>query len=166
MTPPSNKQRKDMYTKLKKTVSFVNNDNTSSPSYSERYDGGMDYDNSTASLSSSTNSSQLSTDGSLYMGECFAPPGKLGIALDTINGQPVVHRVREESPLAGVLRRLDVIIGIDDEDTSTMSAADVTMLMAKKMDQRRKITYMRGKRAKDHLRKDKSTDVENIVNHD
>ncbi len=95
--------------------------------------------------------SQISTDGSLLLGQCTAPPGKLGIAIDTLNGQPVVHRVRDESPLAGVLRRLDVIVAIDDEDTSSMTAAEVTMLMAKKLGQKRKISFLRGKRAVEDL---------------
>lgn len=101
---------------------------------------------STIGLSSIGGGSQISTDGSLLMGECFAPPGKLGIAIDTLKGQPVVHRVRDESPLAGVLRRLDIIVAVDDEDTSSMTAAEVTMLMAKKLGQKRKISYLRGKR--------------------
>jgi C-terminal processing protease CtpA/Prc len=119
--------------------------------FSERFESGIiDYDNRTVS-SMGSGISHLSTDGSLLMGECFAPPGKLGIAIDTLNGQPVVHRVREESPLSGVLRRLDVIAAIDDEDTTSMSAAAVTTLMAKKMDQKRKITYLRGKSAQRNL---------------
>ena len=35
--------------------------------------------------------------------ECYAPPGKLGVAIDTVNGQPVVHRIKEGSPLKGIL---------------------------------------------------------------
>ena len=76
--------------------------------------------------------------------ECYAPPGKLGVAIDTINGQPIVHRLKAGSPLEGVLRRLDKIIAIDDVDTSSMSAADVTHLMVKKMNQKRKISFIRG----------------------
>jgi C-terminal processing protease CtpA/Prc len=82
----------------------------------------------------------LATDGSALRGECIAPPGKLGIAIDTWYGQPVVHRVKEDSPLAGVLRRLDVILAVDDVDTSQMTAADVTGIMAKSIDRKRKIT--------------------------
>ena len=76
-----------------------------------------------------------------------APPGKLGVAIDSINGQPVVHRIKEGSPLEGVLRRLDRIVGIDDVDTSRMSAADVTYLMVKSMNRPRLITYIRDERA-------------------
>mmetsp|Transcript_22599 Transcript_22599/g.34451 ORF Transcript_22599/g.34451 Transcript_22599/m.34451 type:complete len:453 (+) Transcript_22599:93-1451(+) len=90
---------------------------------------------------------KLATDGSVLKGECFAPPGKLGVAIDTINGQPVVHRVKDDSPLSGVLRRLDVIIGVDEVNTADMSAADVTSLVAKRMGNNRKITYLRGEAA-------------------
>ena len=94
--------------------------------------------------------SKLSGEGSITA-ECFAPPGKLGVAIDTINGQPVVHRVRDFSPLAGVLRRLDIIIAVDDVKTTSMSAAEVTSLMAKKMGKTRKITYMRGEEVQQFL---------------
>jgi len=97
--------------------------------------------------------SKLTTDGSALKGECFAPPGKLGIAIDTINGQSVVHRVREDSPLSGVLRRLDVIIAVDEVDTTSMTSADVTSLMAKRMTGNRKITFLRGKAAQECLKK-------------
>ena len=119
------------------------------PIKNERYESTIDFDERT--VSSAGSAQELSTDDTLFTGECFAPPGKLGIAIDTLNNQPVVHRVRDESPLSGVLRRLDVIIAVDDEDTSSMSAADVTTLMAKKMDHRRKITYLRGKKAVENL---------------
>ena len=98
-------------------------------------------------------SMELAIDGSALKGECFAPPGKLGVAIDTVNGQPVVHRVRSDSPLVGVLRRLDIIIGVDEVNTSTMTAADVTSLMAKRMGNTRKIIYLRGTAAQDNLKK-------------
>lgn len=96
---------------------------------------------------------QLSLNGTAMKGVCFAPPGKLGVAIDTVNGKPVVHRVRDDSPVSGVLRKYDLIIAIDDVNTSSMTAADVTSLMAKRMGANRKITYMRGSAPKDSLRK-------------
>lgn len=88
--------------------------------------------------------SKLSGNPSALKAVCFAPPGKLGVAIDTINRNPVVHRVSDGSPLTGILRRLDVIIAVDDVDTTSMSAAEVTSLMTKRMGTSRKITYMRG----------------------
>ena len=104
-----------------------------------------------SSLGSSWTQQQLTTDGSLFMGECYAPPGKVGLAIDTINGQPVIHQVRDHSPLVGVLRHLDVIVGVDDIDTSSMSAADVTQLMSERIGKRKKITFLRGETAKKNL---------------
>ena len=98
---------------------------------------------------------KLALDGSALQGECFAPPGKLGVAIDTVSGHPVVHRVREDSPLSGVLRRLDVIIAVDEVDTTNMNAADVTSLVAKRMDATRKIRFLRGKASEDCLAAEK-----------
>ena len=79
--------------------------------------------------------------------ECYAPPGKLGVAIDTVNGQPVVHRIKEGSPLKGILQHKDRIVAIDGVDTRNMTAADVTHLMVKGMNRVRKISYVRSKRA-------------------
>lgn len=73
----------------------------------------------------------------------FAPPGKIGVAIDVLNGQPVVHKVREGSPLEHMLQKNDLIVAIDEEDTGCLSAADVTSLMAKRIDRVRKITFVR-----------------------
>ena len=79
--------------------------------------------------------------------ECYAPPGKLGVAIDTVKGQPVVHRIKEGSPLKGMLQHKDRIVAIDGIDTRNMTAADVTHLMVKGMNRVRKISYVRSKRA-------------------
>ncbi|KAL3822119.1 LOW QUALITY PROTEIN: hypothetical protein ACHAXA_011897 [Cyclostephanos tholiformis] len=73
----------------------------------------------------------------------FAPPGKIGVAIDVLNGQPVVHKVRKGSPLEKMLQPNDIILAIDDEDMSCMSAADVTNKMVRRMDRVRKITFAR-----------------------
>jgi len=86
-----------------------------------------------------------------FRGECYAPPGKLGVVLDSINNGPssvsslvVVHRLKPGSPLDGVLKVMDRIVAIDDIDTSKMSATEVTKVMVSKMRKTRKITYIRG----------------------
>ena len=116
-------------------------------------------DSDTDDISKSSSQSDLSSiqtadleHTSILKSECYAPPGKLGIAIDTVNGQPVLHRVKETSPLFGVLRRLDIIIAVDEVDTSSMSAAVVTSLMAKKIGKQRKITFLRGGGAQALLR--------------
>jgi C-terminal processing protease CtpA/Prc len=73
----------------------------------------------------------------------FAPPGKVGVAIDVVDGNPIVHKVKSGSPLEGLLKPKDLVIAIDDVDTTKMSAADVTHLMVKRMNYRRKITFVR-----------------------
>jgi len=86
-----------------------------------------------------------------FRGECYAPPGKLGVVLDSINNGPssvssvvVVHRIKPGSPLDGVLKIMDRIVAIDDIDTSKMNATEITQVMVSKMRKNRKITYIRG----------------------
>jgi C-terminal processing protease CtpA/Prc len=76
--------------------------------------------------------------------ELWAPPGKLGVAIDVVNGHPVVHSLKAGSALEGFLSKGDRIVQIDEIDTSLMSAADVTSLMVRRMNDRRKIVYIRG----------------------
>lgn len=73
----------------------------------------------------------------------YALPGKVGVAIDVQDGQPVVHKVKKGSPLEGLLQPQDIIVAIDDVSTNCMSAADVTHLMVKRMNYRRKITFVR-----------------------
>ena len=98
-----------------------------------------------ASLNLAPKSATSYTDelNSLPKQHVFAPPGKIGVAIDVVNGQPVVHKVRKNSPLENMLQSNDIIMAIDDEDACGMSAADVTSLMVKRMDRVRKITFVR-----------------------
>ncbi len=73
----------------------------------------------------------------------FAPPGKIGVAIDMRNGQPVVSKVRRGSLLERMLQHNDIIVAIDDEDTSCLSTANVRSMMAKRIDRVRKITFVR-----------------------
>jgi C-terminal processing protease CtpA/Prc len=65
------------------------------------------------------------------------------VAIDVVDGSPIVHKVKSGSPLEGLLKPKDLVIAIDDVDTTRMSAADVTHLMVKRMNYRRKITFVR-----------------------
>ena len=78
--------------------------------------------------------------------QIYAPPGKLGVALDIFNGQPVVQKIRKGSPITGMLQVGDIILAIDDVDTSCMSLAEVTFLMVKNMERVRRITFVRRSR--------------------
>ncbi len=98
--------------------------------------------------------------------ECWAPPGKLGVAIDTVNGKPVVHRVKEGSPLEGILETNDIILGIDEINTTNMSAADVTYLMVKKMKKRRKITFMKSEKNDDPKSEEHTTPSHDSVDNE
>lgn len=74
--------------------------------------------------------------------ECFAPPGRLGIVIDTTVEGPVIHKVNPGSPLEGIVWPGDIIVAIDDTDTRALSANEITTLMAKNMNQRRKLTIL------------------------
>ena len=62
-----------------------------------------------------------------------APPGKLGVVIDTPDdGPPVVHAVKDSSVLAGMVEVGDKLIAIDDTDVTTSSAVKVSKIIAKK----------------------------------
>lgn len=75
-----------------------------------------------------------------FVRECEAPPGKLGVVIDTTKNGPVVHQVKAGSPLENIIYAGDRIIAIDGIDTRGMTASNVTKIMAKKCDEPRKIT--------------------------
>jgi hypothetical protein len=82
-------------------------------------------------------------DKNVGRAELWAPAGKLGVAIDVVDGHPIVWRIKAGSPLDGFLQKGDTIMAIDEIDTFHMSAADVTSVMVRRMRQRRKITYIR-----------------------
>lgn len=72
----------------------------------------------------------------------IAPPGKLGIVIDTTLEGPVVHKINAQSPLEGILFPGDIIVAIDDVDTRAMSASAITALMVRTANLRRKLTVL------------------------
>ncbi len=74
--------------------------------------------------------------------EVFAPAGKLGVIVDTASDGPIVHSIKDDSPLVGKVFAGDYIVAIDDEDTSDWSAHNVTKLVARKNDSIRKLTLL------------------------
>jgi hypothetical protein len=93
-----------------------------------------------------SNLAKSSSDGdaqsSLPTKEVLAPPGKLGIIIDTTVEGPVVHNVNEGSALKGKIWPGDIIIAIDDVDTRAMSASAITSLMVKTANQLRTLTVV------------------------
>lgn len=83
---------------------------------------------------------------SLQRDQIYVPPGKLGVAIDIFNGQPIVQKLRKESPITGMLQEGDILLAIDDVDCSCMTLAEVTFLMVKNMERVRRITYARRNR--------------------
>ena len=82
-----------------------------------------------------------------FVRELIAPPGKLGIIINSAedDGPAVVFQVRNTSPLVNLIHVEDRIVGIDDIDTSEMKASDVTSIMARKGGESRKLTVWSAK---------------------
>ena len=63
----------------------------------------------------------------------FAPPGKLGVIIDTPNdGPPVVSGIKDPSVIAGKVQIGDKLIAVDDEDVSHMTAIAVSKVIGRK----------------------------------
>jgi hypothetical protein len=73
----------------------------------------------------------------------FAPPGPIGIVVDTIDKGCIVHSLKKTSPMQGLINPGDLIVALDDFDVREMDAASLTKLMAKKSQQKeRKFTLI------------------------
>lgn len=93
-----------------------------------------------------TNNRRASYDSVLQKPEVydvFAPPGPIGIVVDSTDKGPTVHGLKNTSPMIGLIAPGDLIVGLDDLDTRGMTAATLTRLMAQKANQKeRKITLL------------------------
>jgi hypothetical protein len=76
-------------------------------------------------------SSSLLQDNNLVTRTVMAPPGKLGILIDTTGDGKVVHKVNPQSPLEDLIFLGDIIFDIDDVDTRAMLAPDIIALMVR-----------------------------------
>jgi hypothetical protein len=75
--------------------------------------------------------------------DVFAPPGPIGIVVDTIDKGCIVHSLKKTSPMQGLINPGDLIVALDDFDVRAMDAASLTKLMAKKSQQKeRKFTLI------------------------
>lgn len=84
-----------------------------------------------------------SSDGKPVTRIVIAPPGKLGIIIDTTIEGPVVHKINNGSPMTGTLLPGEIIIAIDEVDCRALSAAAITQLMIKTTGRDRKLTIAR-----------------------
>lgn len=75
----------------------------------------------------------------------FAPPGKLGVVIDTPDdGAPIVHAVKETSVIYGRVQVGDKLVAVDDEDCRAMTAVRVSKLISRKSaNPSRKLTIVR-----------------------
>lgn len=75
--------------------------------------------------------------------DVFAPPGPIGIVVDTTEKGCIVHSLKKTSPMQGLINPGDLIVALDDFDVRKMDAASLTKLMAKKSQQKeRKFTLI------------------------
>lgn len=88
------------------------------------------------------NQSQTGQKPNQITREVIAPPGKLGIVIDTTIQGPVVHKVNKNSPLQGILFPGDIITAIDSTDTRSMTASAITALMVQTANQQRRLTVV------------------------
>jgi hypothetical protein len=77
--------------------------------------------------------------------DIYAPAGKLGVIIDTPNdGAPIVHAVKDSSPIADKIQVGDKLVAVDDQDVRTMTAIQVSKLISKKsVNASRKMTVIR-----------------------
>ena len=77
--------------------------------------------------------------------DVYAPAGKLGVVIDTPDdGAPVVHAVKDSSPIADKVQVGDKLVAVDDEDVRAMTAIKVSKLISRKSNNAsRKLTIIR-----------------------
>jgi len=77
--------------------------------------------------------------------DIYAPAGKLGVVIDTPDdGAPVVHAVKDTSPIAEKVQVGDKLVAVDDEDVRAMTAIKVSKLISRKSNNAsRKLTIIR-----------------------
>jgi len=110
------------------------------PQQAQQYIG-PNFNNNQMAQTFHTSSSYGKPPTTLTKYECFAPPGPLGIIIDTTINGPKIHTVKSGSPLLGLITPGDLVVGLDDVDTSQLEAQELTRLMASKAQEpQRKIT--------------------------
>lgn len=81
--------------------------------------------------------------------EVDAPNGKLGMVIDTPSGgAPVVHAIKDSSVLADRVTVGDRLISVDDEDTTALTAMQVSKMISKKADNPSRILVFARTRAR------------------
>ena len=80
--------------------------------------------------------------------DVYAPAGRLGVIIDTPDdGAPVIHAIKEDSPIFDKVRVGDKLVAVDDEDVRAMTAVKVSKLISTKSNNpSRKFTIIRQER--------------------
>lgn len=102
--------------------------------------------NSTICLSDDPTFNQAFDDDPEELLDIFAPEGKLGVVIDTPDdySAPVVHAIKDTSPIADKIQVGDKIVALDDEDVRAMTAIEVSKLISRKSNNvSRKLTVIR-----------------------
>ena len=62
-----------------------------------------------------------------------APPGKLGVVVDTPDeGPPVIFAIKESSPLQGKLQIRDRLLAVDHVDVTALSAVNTSRIISQR----------------------------------
>lgn len=81
--------------------------------------------------------------------EVDAPAGKLGMVIDTPSGGvPIVHAIKNSSVLADRVEVGDRLISVDDEDTTGLTAMQVSKMISQKADNPSRILVFARSRAR------------------
>lgn len=132
-----------------KNHSPANTRSTASPSSSSSFQGFVSPCSSgevEVSLPSPTARGPSSPDASLrnrVRRDVMTPPGKLGIMVaNTKSHGPAVHTIRPGSVMEGLVYVNDIIVSVNDVDTSTYTAEQITQVMKDTVGGGRKITVL------------------------
>ena len=81
--------------------------------------------------------------------EVDAPAGKLGMVIDTPSGGvPIVHAIKNSSILADRVEVGDRLISVDDEDTTGLTAMQVSKMISQKAENPSRILVFARTRAR------------------
>ena len=80
--------------------------------------------------------------------DVVAPAGKLGMVIDTPNGgMPVVHAIKDTSVLSDRVRVGDLLLSVDGEDCTAMTAMQVSKLISLKSEKPARVLVFARSRA-------------------
>jgi C-terminal processing protease CtpA/Prc len=104
------------------------------------------------SFFSSDDESSLEKLGKSEIVELTAPPGVLGLVIDTVHGGiPTVFSVKEESVIADKVKEGDRLISVNGVDTTELSARNVSKVISRFKDSERTMIFFRQKPSNENM---------------